>query len=255
MHCHAVFKIGPLEKSKLLAILIKMKQERRRKLMMQRAILSTIGQRRRFLLKISRLLSESLITLIESEPVPHPKSIRCLKRNVGWWEAAWSTYSEERFERAFHVTRGTFQHIVGKLYNFLMNGTVNEEPISPERRLAICLYRLGRGDYMYTIAELAGIGKSTPCGIVVEVCQLIVEIVWEETASTLLLDIEEKMMDLMKCMDAEWQFTYAYAAMNCSHMPIRCPSGGAEVAKEHYTFKNFYSIVLMAIVDLKFSFL
>ena len=167
----------------------------------------------------------------------------------------WSTYSEERFKKTFRVSRGTFQHILGKLYNFLMKGTVNEEPISPECRLAICLYRLGRGDYLYTIAELAGIGESTTCCIVVEVCQLIVEVLWEETVSTLWPDNEEKMMDLMKCMDTEWQFTYAYAAIDGSHIPIRCPPGGAEAAKEYYNFKNFYSIVLMAIVDSKYRFL
>ena len=167
----------------------------------------------------------------------------------------WSTYSEERFKKTFPVSRGTFQQILGKLYNFLMKGTVNEEPISPECRLAICLYRLGREDYLYTIAELAGIGESTTSGIVVEVCQLIVEVLWEETVSTLWPDNEEKMMDLMKCMDTEWQFTHAYAATDGSHIPIRCPPGGAEAAKEYYNFKNFYSIVLMAIVDSKYRFL
>ena len=121
--------------------------------------------------------------------------------------------------------------------------------------MAICLYRLGRGDYLYTIAELAGIGESTTCGIVVKVCQLIVEVLWEETVSTLWPDNEEKMMDLMKCMDTEWQFTYAYAAIDGSHIPIRCPPGGAAAAKEYYNFKNFYPIVLMAIVDSKYHFL
>ena len=32
------------------------------------------------------------------------------------------------------------------------------------------------------------------------------------------------------------------------------PKGGAESAKEHHNFKNFYSIVLMGIVDAKFRF-
>ena len=43
-----------------------------------------------------------------------------------------------------------------------------EEPISPESRLAACLYRLGRGDYLYTISELTAL----PRNIVKELLQI-----------------------------------------------------------------------------------
>ena len=35
---------------------------------------------------------------------------------------------------------------------FLARETVTGDPVSPKLRLALCLYRLGRGDYLYTIA-------------------------------------------------------------------------------------------------------
>ena len=54
------------------------------------------------------------------------------------------------------------------------------EPVSPKQRIAICLYRLGRGDYLYTITEMVGLAESTVCQIVVEVCKAIVEELWSE---------------------------------------------------------------------------
>ena len=52
---------------------------------------------------------------------------------------------------------------------------VTEEPIPREQRLAICLYRLGRGGYLYIIAEMVGLAESKVCQIVVEVSKAIVE--------------------------------------------------------------------------------
>ena len=38
-------------------------------------------------------------------------------------------------------------------------------PFPPEQRFAICLYRLGRGDYLYAIAEMVRLAESTVCQI------------------------------------------------------------------------------------------
>lgn len=46
---------------------------------------------------------------------------------------------------------------------------VTEQPVSAKCRLAICLYRLGSGDYLYTIAELFGVGLTTVHKIIEEV--------------------------------------------------------------------------------------
>ena len=56
---------------------------------------------------------------------------------------------------------------------------ITNGPITPEVRLAVCLYRLGRGDYLHTISELTGLGTSTVCEIVVNVCKTIVNRLWD----------------------------------------------------------------------------
>ena len=52
---------------------------------------------------------------------------------------------------------------------------VTEEPLSPECRLAICLYRLGRGDFLSPIAEMTGLACPTICSIAIEVSGAILQ--------------------------------------------------------------------------------
>ncbi len=55
-------------------------------------------------------------------------------------------------------------------------------------------------------------------------------------------------------MEELCQFPYSWGAVDGCHIPIKCPPGGAEACKEYHNFKNFYSIVLMSIVDAKCRF-
>ncbi|CAB4026874.1 Hypothetical predicted protein [Paramuricea clavata] len=55
-------------------------------------------------------------------------------------------------------------------------------------------------------------------------------------------------------MEQLWQFPCAWGAVDGCHLPIVCPSGSQEARKEYHNFKNFYAIVMMAIVDAKDQF-
>ena len=68
------------------------------------------------------------------------------------------------------MSKNTFLFVLGRICHDLMRKTLNEEPISSEYRLGICLHRLSRGDYYYTISEMVGLGVSTIHGIVSQVC-------------------------------------------------------------------------------------
>ena len=55
-------------------------------------------------------------------------------------------------------------------------------------------------------------------------------------------------------MEELWQFPCCWAAIDGCHNPTKCHPGGLESCKEFHNFKNFYSIVLMAMVDSKYRF-
>ena len=185
----------------------------------------------------------------------YKRSCRRLERNNGWFNLVWSTYSEQRFKKTFRVSRETFSFILARIRHALERDTVNEEPISPECRLAICLYRLARGDYYYTIAEMTGLGVSSVCTICSEVTRAIVENMWGDCVNKHLPKTPEEFKTKIVDMEELWQFPYCWSAVDGCHIPIKCPPGGLESCKEYHNFKNFYSIVMMALVDSKCRFI
>ncbi len=226
------------------------REGRRRRKVIRRTLQYAMMRRKR-VLQLSLLL---LLLITSMKAVPVDRSCRRVSRNCGWWEKVWKTYSEARFKKTFRVSRVTFIYLLSKIRHKLERQHIAEVPISPEQRLGICLYRLGRGSYYYTIAEMSGLGISTVCSITQEVSQAIVDCLWKETVSKYMPksteDFKEKMID----MDVMWQFPSCWAAMDGCHIPVKCPAGGKIACKEYHNFKNFYSIVLMGLVDSHYRF-
>ena len=96
---------------------------------------------------------------------------------------------------------------------------------------------------------MVGLGVSTICSIVREVCQALVENLWMDTISALMPKSEEEFREKILDMEEMWQFSCCWSAVDGCHIPIKCPPGGQEAAKEYHDFKNFYSVVLMSLVD------
>ena len=175
-------------------------RERRRRRLNMQLLLRNLVARRRQVLNVALLL---LLLVSQRNNITVPRSIRScrrLNRNAGWWDKAWNTYSEARFKKTFRVSWSTFNFILTRIEPFITKETVTEEPISAELRLALCLYRLGRGDYLYTIAEMSGLGVSTVCSTVHEICQVLVNHLWDESVSNHMPktreDFKKKIVDM-----------------------------------------------------------
>ena len=91
---------------------------------------------------------------------------RFYRHNKNWWGAVSQTYSQKRFKHTFRVSRTTFNFTLSKIQYRIQKEYVTKEPNPPDKRLAICLYRLGRGDYLYAIPEMVALAESTVCQIV-----------------------------------------------------------------------------------------
>ena len=144
--------------------------------------------------------------------------------------------------------------LLGRIRNLIEKDTITEEPISPEGRLAICLYRLARGDYYFTIAEMAGIGERTVGYIVNEVTTAIVECLWEDTVKKHMPKSEDEFRRKILDMEEAWQFPCCRSAVDGCHIRSKCLPGGLESCKEFHNFKHFFSVVLMGMVDSKNRF-
>ena len=184
-----------------------------------------------------------------------PRSCRGFLRNQGLWETVKDTYDDSRFYETFRMTRATFYYILSKISDKIQKKFVTEEPIPPDFRLAITIFRLSRGDYLFTIEEMCGLQKSTVCMIVNESCSVIINTFWDESVKKHFLTSEDEIRHVMGKFGEEWQFPYAFAAVDGSHLPIKCPNGGAQVMKQYFNFKGFYSIVLTALFDAEYRFI
>ena len=118
----------------------------------------------------------------------------------------WDSYSDQRFKKTFRVSKNTFNFMLSRIRHDLERQTINEDPISPECRLGICLYRMGTGDYHYTIAEMAGLGVSTVHAIVTEVCESIVVNLWQECVTKHMPQSEDEFKDKMEDMNNKCSF-------------------------------------------------
>ena len=196
----------------------------------------------------------TIVSLLLKECSLPPRIRSCFRyaRNKGWWENVWASYDDRRFKEAFRVTRGTFIYILNRIHDKIHKESLTEAAIPAEMRLAICLYRLARGDYMYTISELTGVGEASVCNIVVEVSEALVSEFWNEKVKSYFPNTDEKFRKSVADFEVFWQYGFTFGAIDGCHLPMKCPPGGRESMKEHHNFKGFYSQVLMAIVDSRY---
>ena len=86
-------------------------------------------------------------------------------------------------------------------------------------QIALCLYRLGRGDYFYTITEMAGLGVSTVCTIVDDVTQAIVNNLWSDRVTKHMPKTEDDFRKTIIDMEHMCQSPCCWAAIDGCHIP------------------------------------
>ena len=89
------------------------------------------------------------------------------------------------------------------------------------------------------MAELFGIGKSTVCTIVIEVCNEIVRTLWDSSVGHHFPKTESDYHISISDMEELWQFSYAFAALDGSHLPIACPQVVNGPTRSIITLRNF----------------
>ena len=78
---------------------------------------------------------------------------------------------------------------------------------------------------------MCGLQKSTVCMIANETCSIIINTFWDESVKKHFPTSGDEIQHVMGKFAEEWQFPYAFAAVDGSHLPIKCPNGGAQAMK------------------------
>ena len=158
--------------------------------------------------------------------------VKRFEENCGWFQKVWNTCDDKRFKSCFGISRETFKFILNWVGHHLIHDATAEKPISPQERLGIWLYRLSRGDYYDTIAEMTGRGLTTvsvQC-ITQEACKVFVSNLWSEFVN--FPETVNQILTAILQMEDKWQFPDAFSGVEDCHIPMKCPHGGNEVRKK-----------------------
>ena len=136
------------------------------------------------------------------------------RNNTLWWESVWDNYSSDRFKQTSHLPRSTFTFVLSHIRHKRVKEYAAEKPESPEKRLGICVYRLSRGDYLYTVTEMVEPAESTACKIAIEVCNAIIKNLWTDAIDRHFTNSVDDFCNKLQEKECEWQFKYAFAAID-----------------------------------------
>ena len=105
------------------------------------------------------------------------------------------------------------------------------------------LWRLATNTEYRTIAALFGVGILTVCSIVHKTAQIVAEFLLPKYVC---IPPEDKLKEIVAEFESLWGFPQVVGAIDGTHIPILHPQ---EIPSDYYNWKNFYSIIMQAVVD------
>ena len=139
-----------------------------------------IDNRRR---KRSRMILMMALSLLYSTSRVVDPDVRKMPQYHTWWEEyALPHFTDREWLRNFRMKRASFELLCRELQPALPNlvGTNGCKPIPLEKRVAIAIWRLATPCEFRTIGYLFGVGRSTACKIVHEVCAAIITVIYPQ---------------------------------------------------------------------------
>ncbi|KAB0803454.1 hypothetical protein PPYR_00424 [Photinus pyralis] len=128
--------------------------------------------------------------------------------------------------------------------------TIMRESISAEERLTATLRYLATGRSFEDLKFTTGISPSSLCQIIPETCKAI----WQVLKKTHLKfpTTKQEWCNIAQGFESKWQFINCGGAFDGKHIRIVPPP---HTGAKYYNYKNFYSIVLMALVNSDYQFI
>ncbi|XP_036317587.1 putative nuclease HARBI1, partial [Rhagoletis pomonella] len=120
--------------------------------------------------------------------------------------------------------------------------------IDPEERLSLVLLYLSQGASMKSIAWSYKLGITTVRNIILETC----EVIWQILSPIYMSEpTESQYKDIADDFFNMWNIPNCVGAIDGKHIAIKCPPNSNSM---FFNYKKFFSIVLMAVCDAKYTF-
>lgn len=129
--------------------------------------------------------------------------------------------------------RATFWYLCTVLRGQLQHSSTVRAAVPVETRMAITLWRLGANVEYRTISHLFGVGISTACVIVHEVCKAIVDVLLKRYIRH---PTGPQAMEVVRGFEQRWGFPQCFGVIDGLHIPIIAPK---DSHTDYYNRKGF----------------
>ena len=116
-----------------------------------------------------------------SRPQKRRRRGRKIERDKSWWENGYLPWDDEVFRHHLRISPAPFEILVDPVRAYLQKTPTNAcpDPISPEKQLALTLYRLAHGTFYLTTGALFGVSEEHACITFNDVCRVIVATLYD----------------------------------------------------------------------------
>lgn len=172
-------------------------------------------------------------------------------RSQLFWEETCQGWDERDWVENFRMSKEAFNRLCIELSPHISKKDTNfRKAIAVRHRVAITLYWLADTAKYRTIANLFGVGKSTVCGIVKQVCEVIVRILLPK--HIYVPRNRQEVQDNIDGFKNRAGFPQVVAAVDGCHVPIIGPRQSPD---DYINRKGFHSLILQGLVDCEYRFL
>ena len=187
----------------------------------------------------------ALVAILDSKPKAKDKL-----RDAGklWWADVYRNWSEEDFKPKMRINRTTFNFILDGIYEDIILTPTNlkPNPTSPDRQLALTIYRLSTVCTYSTLSDLFGVSVSAASMFLNKICGLMVASLYDRYV-------------LLPTTDEEWENEIRVFLENYE-FPCVGAWGGFYVyinsqLKNYFSFKKRYSMTNLGLIGCNKRFL
>ena len=149
----------------------------------------------------------------------------------------------------FRLSPEQFNEILSLVKNDIKKEFTSwREPISTKERLAITLRYLATGESRRSLSAQYLVGRSTISKIICETT----EAIWINLKDTYMKSpTKDDFKNIAGDFKRKWDFPNCLGAIDGKHIRIKCPDNSGS---KFYSYKKFFSVVLMAVVDANYKF-
>lgn len=157
---------------------------------------------------------------------------------------------EDKFVKYLRVTPYLFHRILEHIRDHITTTPTNRvpNPISPQQKLCVALRFVATGESITSISFSFRIAQSYVTDIVRRVFKAIKDTLMKEIPHP----TKEQFSDIASDFYKKWNFPNVLGCLDGKHVRIRCPNSTGSI---HYNYKDFFSIVLLALVDANNKFI